>query len=158
MMPKPKKATDKRCKSPKQHDAVAAALCAGESIESALLKGGYSPHVAKMGHRSLSKPIMSALMRKGYKFAEIGKQLNPQLVKDTISGRLYSNVITGDNKGNESAKLLGNMKDNALFTADDRVGVIVIQPPASLMPELLRRVNGELVDAVPVVELAESDN
>lgn len=54
-----------------------------------------------------------------------------------INARLRSNILNGEDKGVQSAKLLGSRKDLNMWTADSLTGVFLIEVPKNLpaLPE-----------------------
>lgn len=107
-------------------------ICNGGKLTEALLAAGYKESTALQGVRSVPDALWDKLHERGKDYARLGAKLNPELVAQTIKGRLYNNVITGEYKGETAAKLLGSMRDYNLFTPDSQVGVIVLQSPNML--------------------------
>jgi hypothetical protein len=103
------------------------------TIKDAMLSAGYLENQANLGMAGVPafmKEIMSQIvLSDGKHLAKIGAKVDPNLVANTIKGRLYQNVVTGESAGEGSAKLLGSMKDYQLFQADSQVGVIVLASP-----------------------------
>ena len=95
---------------------------------------------------------MQAVADEGINLARIGAKLDTTHVENAIAGKLYTNMLDGEAKGNEAAKLLGTMKRHNLFQAENQVGVIVIQPS-----ERSERLLQGLAETVDITQLASDD-
>jgi hypothetical protein len=51
-----------------------------------------------------------------------------------VNARLRQNIIAGEDKGVQSAKLLGSRRDLNMFTPDSNVGIIIMEMPKNLPP------------------------
>jgi hypothetical protein len=107
---------------------AARAILDGRSKTSVLIEAGYSPKQARKC--KLPKMLVKAIAANGRQYQEIGKDLNVEVVTNTIKGRLFHNVVTGESKGIDAAKALGSMKEYQLFQPDSLTGVIVLQQPS----------------------------
>jgi hypothetical protein len=59
----------------------------------------------------------------------MGRELTAESQQNAIRGRLYENVILGEDKGVQSAKALGADKRVAMWQPDVQTGLVVLQPP-----------------------------
>lgn len=109
----------------------AEALSAGMGLYDAMRAAGYSESSARMGKLALSKRMLGELGKMGKWYAEIGRELDAELVEDMIAGRTYVNALSGTGKeANEALKLLGNMSRFKVFEPENQQQVLVVQAPA----------------------------
>lgn len=115
----------------------------GKSLKQAKLAAGYSKHVAKMGSYQLPKPFKSAWIREKKKYIDLALSHSADDQENIARGSLLTNVYEGKDRAVQSIKLLMQDKRVNMLTSDTQVGLIVIQPPASLMNELSKRLGSE---------------
>jgi hypothetical protein len=114
--------------SDKDPRALVEALKNGATTQDAMMAAGYSEKTAKHGgKKALSRKMLEAIHEQGLELARIGEKLNPAHVEKSIAGQLYANMITGESKGNEAAKLLGSMVKFGAFKSDANTNVIILQ-------------------------------
>jgi hypothetical protein len=123
-------------KQPQQHEKFGELVAQGVTIKDAMLQAGYSAKQARKGRAALSKPMVDAALANGIDMASIGARLDPTFVENAIAGKLYQNMIAGENGGNEAAKLLGGMKKYDTFRPESQTGVVIIQAPAAFREEI----------------------
>jgi hypothetical protein len=128
------------------------ALKLGKNLTEAKIAAGYSPNTASMGVHQLPKPFKAAWAREQAKYIALARAHSPEDQENVARGALLSNVYEGKDRSVQSIKLLGQDKRVNMFTADNQVGVIVIQPPAQLMTELSKRLGSEpkMLEAVTI--------
>lgn len=133
-------------KSPEQIQAVAKRLAEGATVKDALLAGGYSENVAKMGRKALSDRVWNQLVVDGKKYGDFAREFKPEERADLVRGKLLENAIRGKDVACNSLKLIGQDKDVGMFQSDTQVGVIVLQVPQSITNSTLPVLDGEVLD------------
>jgi hypothetical protein len=77
--------------------------------------------------------VLKTIPKQGQRLAELGKNLTAEQQEHVVRGRLFKNVMTGQDKGAQSAKLLGSDRRVNMFTPDNQTGVIVLNCPQELL-------------------------
>lgn len=113
--------------------AFAKNLAEGNSIRQSMIQAGYSEKQANKGKAAISKKMLKALSKEGYKMAEFGKQFSLDEIKHTVIGRLMTNAISGKDGGVMSAKTLGSHRDLNLWTPEQMAGIIVLNAPTQVI-------------------------
>jgi hypothetical protein len=125
---------------PKDLDAFAESIKAGEPLQTAMLKGNYSPNVARKGRAGLTGPMLEKLADHRIKLA---RRFKPDERAEIVRGALIDNVLTGKDVATKSIELMGKDKEVAIFQADTQIGIVLAMPkqaPATIeckvLPEL----------------------
>jgi hypothetical protein len=114
----------------KNHPKVAEVLNAGASLKDALLAGGYTDTMASRGMATVnqSAPLIRVLTETG-QYAGLSAQLNPERIKDFVTGHLVENIADGKDKAPQSLKMLGSIKGVDMFQAEQIIGGMILNVP-----------------------------
>jgi hypothetical protein len=111
-------------------------------IKASAIAAGYSANTAKMGIRSLPKPIVQFVekrQRKLTKLEALGRSLDAERQESLMRGAIFDNIASGKDKACNSIKLGMQDKRVAMLTAESQTGVIVIQPPPGMLEAITAR-------------------
>jgi hypothetical protein len=108
---------------------AAEGLARGLSVKRAKEEAGYSPTACHKGWRGVNLTIQAEYRKLENRYVAIGERLTVESQQNAIRGRLYENVILGEDKGVQSAKALGADKRVSMWQPDSQVGLVVLQPP-----------------------------
>ncbi len=100
-------------------------------IRTAMLKAGYSVHLANRGIDGIPKVVMALLAKecgKDTPLLELGA-MDVGTQEHLVRGRLAFNTIRGRDGGVQSAYRLGMDKRLGMFQPESQVGVIVVTGP-----------------------------
>jgi hypothetical protein len=133
---------DKRAKHPAEDYIKAAKLIAqGEPVTKALPAAGFSEHLARKGKAGLTGPLKRALMAemgKGYEnLITYGRNVKPEDMRLAVLGGIARNLGQQTDKGVNSLKLAGSLRELNMFTADSQVGIIVLGDTSKVTADLL---------------------
>jgi hypothetical protein len=126
-------------KTDRQNRKAAKLIASGVGFKDALIASGYSPKQARKGRAALGKRlrgmVQEELLANLDLFAELGAGLTPELTEDVIRGRLVDNLLKGEDRATQSAKLLGSDKRLNMFGPDAQ-NCIVLAMPKTPWPKL----------------------
>lgn len=115
--------------APDHRKAARDYLCVGKTQFSALTGAGYSPKQARKGLIATLKssgPMRQALKDELNRWNKIAEILpSPHERANLVRVRLLMNVLTGKDAGVQSAKLLGQDKEVAMWEPDQPAGIAI---------------------------------
>ena len=132
-------------KTQAQHAKLAKLLDAGTPVCSALEQAGWSKSQASKGSVKIPKAVYGMLSRKAQSLIRLGREIGKDDRKALIRGRLAENISQGKDGGAMSAKILGSDSELNMWTNENQVGVIVLNPP-NMSEEQWAKLNAEPVD------------
>lgn len=124
----------RRGRTKEQVDAFCDALEAGQPIYTAMIRAGFSPHVAARGRagvpkrlrRYLPATVSQAIGDQLREYVEAGQRLTAAERADYVRGRALAMATAGTDRGAQALKLIGQDRAVNLFVPDTQVGVIVL--------------------------------
>jgi hypothetical protein len=122
----------------KRHrECARAVLRKGKTIYESLLAMGYSEKQSKKGLATVrnSHALKTAFQQEAQRIEKDAKKAplfpNEGALEGLIMSRLESNIVKGVDKAVMSCKLAGSHKKLALWEAEGRAGVIIVNAPGS---------------------------
>jgi hypothetical protein len=108
-------------------------------VTPALEQAGWSHKSSLKGWAKLPSDVLKSLPKKAQRLIALGKMDKKDLEHMAV-GRLAKNVPDGKDGGAQSAKILGSHREINAWTADQQLGLVILQTPLKFTyPEYVKK-------------------
>lgn len=112
------------------------------NIRQSALDAGYSQNSANMGITALPQTLVKYVesrKKRLDKLALLARSVTPEQQEDLLRGAIFDNIASGKDKACNSIRLGMQDKRVSMLQADTQIGIIVVNPPASITEAIQKR-------------------